>query len=79
MKSWNTAVTCERHARELQRGQGLTVDLDRAGRRVVEAAQQLGQRGLAGAVLTDDGHRCAGRDRQVEAVEHGTAAVGVGE
>ena len=38
--------------------------------RVVEAAQQLGERRLAGAVLPDDGQRRAGRDREVEPVEH---------
>ena len=43
---------------------------------VVQPAQQLGERRLAGAVLADDRHRRAGRDRQVEAVEHRTATVG---
>ena len=36
---------------------------------VVEAAEQLGERRLAGAVLADDGERPAGGDREVEAVE----------
>ena len=43
------------------------VDLDRAGGRVVEAAEQLGQRGLARAVLPDDRERRPGRDGEVEA------------
>ena len=43
------------------------VDLDGAGLGVVEAAEQLGQRGLARAVLADDGQRRPGRDGQVEA------------
>ena len=38
--------------------------------RVVHAAQQLRERRLARAVLTDDGERSTGGDRQVEAVEH---------
>ncbi len=42
------------------------VDLDRARVGVVEPAQQLGQRGLAGPVAPDDGQRRAGRDGQVE-------------
>ena len=49
---------------------------DRAAGRVVEAAQELGQRRLAGAVLADDGQRGAGRDREVETGEHrGTLGV----
>ena len=54
----------------VERAQIDAVDLDRAGLRVVEPAQQLGERGLAGAVLTHDRQRRAGGDRQVEAVEH---------
>ena len=47
---------------------------------VVEAAQQLGQGGLAGAVLADDGQRRPGRDGEVEAVQHRLAArVGEGD
>ena len=38
-----------------------------AAHRVVQPAQQLGQRGLAGPVLADDGQRGAGGDREVEA------------
>ena len=39
--------------------------------RVVEAAQQLGERRLARAVDADDRHRGARGDREVEALEHG--------
>src|SRR4051794_25325376 len=56
------------------------VDLDGAAGRVVEAAQEVGEGGLAGAVLPDDGEGGAGRDGQVEAGEDGWAgAVGEGE
>ena len=72
-------MTRERYSSTVDVAQVDAVDLDRAGLRVVEPAQQLGQRRLAGAVHTDDRHRGAGRDRQVEAVEHGPAARGVAE
>ena len=55
------------------------VGLDGTRRRVVEPAQQLGERGLAGAVLADDGQRRPGRDRQVEAAEHLALGARVGE
>ena len=50
------------------------VDLDRAGLRVVEPAQQLGERRLSCAVLSDDGERRAGGYGEVEAFENGRAA-----
>ena len=74
MKSWKTAVTRERHAGEIELAQVDAVDLDRAGLRVVEPAEQLGERRLAGAVLSDDRQRRPGGNREVEAVEHRTAA-----
>ena len=46
------------------------VDLDAALLRVVEPAEQLGERGLARAVHADDRHRRARGNREVEAVEH---------
>ena len=53
------------------------VDFDRAVLRVVQPAQQLGQRRLAGAVLPDDRQRRTGGNREVEAVEHrGAAGIG---
>ena len=55
---------------EVEPAQVDAVDLDRAAGRVVQPAQQLGQRRLAGAVLADDGQRPPGRDREVEPVEH---------
>jgi hypothetical protein len=55
------------------------VDLDAARLRVVEAAQQLGEGGLARAVLADDGQRRPGRNGEVEVHEHRLAAAGVGE
>ena len=66
MKSWNTAVTRARHDVEVELAQVDAVDLDRARLRVVEPAQQLGERRLAGAVLADDGERRAGGNREVE-------------
>ena len=66
MKSWNTAVTRARHDVEVELAQVDAVDLDRARLRVVEPAQQLGERRLAGAVLADDRQRRAGGDREVE-------------
>ena len=74
MKSWNTAATRARQASSRKLAQVDAVDLDRARLRVVQPAQQLGERRLAGAVLSDDGERRAGGNREIEAVEHGRAA-----
>ena len=71
MKSWNTAVTRARHDATSMLAHVDAVDLDRARLRVVEAAQQLGERRLAGAVLPDDRDRRPGRDGQIEVLEHG--------
>ena len=58
----------------------MPVDLDRAGLGVVVPAQQLGQRGLAGPVATDNRERRPGGHRQVEVFEDGRPArVGEGE
>src|SRR5579871_4530443 len=43
-----------------------SVNLDSACLRIVEPAQQLGQRRLACAVLPDDRQRAARRDREIE-------------
>ena len=43
-----------------------------------QAREQLGERGLAGAVLTDDAHELAGIEGQVEVVDGG-AAIGIGK
>jgi hypothetical protein len=48
-------------------------------RRVVEPAQQLGERGLARAVLAHDRERRARRDHEVEPVEDRALAAGIGE
>ena len=79
VKSWNTAATRAAPLVHVEVAQVGAVDLDGARRRVVEPAQQLGERGLAGAVLADDGQRRAGRDRQVEAAEHLALGAWVGE
>src|SRR6185436_13429312 len=42
---------------EVEIAQVDSIDLDRSGLRIVEPAQQLGERGLARAVLADDGER----------------------
>jgi len=55
------------------------VDLDGARLRVVEPAQQLGEGGLACAVLPDDGEGRAGRDGQVEVAQDGLAGRGIAE
>ena len=60
-------------------GQVDAVDRDAALRRLVEAAQQVHQRGLAGAVLPDDGQRLPGPDQEVEIGEDGPVGGGVGE
>ena len=43
-----------------------------------QAREQLGERGLAGAVLANDAHELAGVEGQVEVVDGGTA-VGIGK
>ena len=78
-KSWNTAVTRVRQASTSRSRRSIAVDLDRSGVRVVQPAQQLGQGGLAGAVLADDRQRRAGRHGQVEAVEDRSAGVRIPE
>ena len=50
----------------------------RAGRRTQKAVQELGKRGLAGAVLADDSHDLSGIDPHVKVV-HGRRAAGIGE
>ena len=45
------------------------VDADRAGFRIVEAQQQIEDRGLARARRADNGHRLARRDAEVETIE----------
>ena len=73
-KSWNTAVRRDRHEARSSSRTSTAVDLDRAALRVVQPAEQLRDRRLAGAVLTDDGQRRTGRNRQVESIEHRRAA-----
>ena len=51
-----------------------SVDLNGALLRVVQAAEQLGDRRLAGAVLTDDGEGPSGRNRKLEAIEYRRSA-----
>ena len=55
---------------EIERAQVDAVDLDRARLRIVEAAEQLRERRLAGAVLADDRERRSGRNGEIESVEH---------
>ena len=69
MKSWKTAVTRARHESSRDVAKIDAVDLDRARLRVVQPAQQLGERRLAGAVLPDDGERRAGGNGEIEVVE----------
>ena len=74
MKSWNTAVTPRSPGGEIELAQIDAVDLDRARLRVVQPAQQLGERRLARAVLADDGERRSGGNREIEVIEHRRAA-----
>ena len=59
-------MTRDRHDVKVELAQVDAVDLDRARLRIVQPAEQLCERGLAGAVLTNDGERRPGRDREVE-------------
>src|SRR5437870_5353705 len=47
--------------------------------RCVETGEQLGERGLAGSVLADEGNHFAGLDVEVETVEGGYLRAGVAE
>ena len=65
------------HARQRivgQTGERFAVDPDLAGRRTVEAANEVEQRGLPGARRPDDRHHLASRDRQRDVVEGGDVA-----
>ena len=59
---------------EIELAQIDAIDLDGAFLRVVQPAQQLRQRGFARAILADDGERRAGRNGEVEAIQHRVAA-----
>ena len=65
--------------RARHRGDVDAVDRDAARRRAVHAGEQLDQRRLAGAVLADDGHDGAGRQRDVDVVEGQAVGAGVAE
>ena len=56
--------------REIELAKVDAVDLDRARLRIVQPAQQLCERGLARAVLSDDGERRAGGDREIEMLQN---------
>ena len=58
------------------RGDVLAVDQDAAALRVVEMQQQVHQRRLAGAGRADQPDALAGRDAQVDAVQHAAAIAG---
>ena len=55
------------------------VDLDGAALWIVQAAQQLRQSRLTGAVLADDGQRGTGGNCQIEAIEDQCVGPGIGE
>ena len=59
-------------------GQVGAVDGDPAAGRLVHPGQQLDQRGLAGAVVADDGHHRAGRQPQVDVGQDLDVGAGVG-
>ena len=52
------------------------VDFDGSRLRIVQAAQELGEGRLARAVLSDDGERGAGRNREIEVLQHGRSGPG---
>ncbi len=66
-------------ARRGDAGQVGAVGPDHARRGLVEAAEQLHERALAGAVLADDGHGRAGRQAQVDARQHDSVGARVAE
>ena len=55
------------------------VEQDPAAGRAIQAGQQLDQRGLAGAVLADQGQALAGLDVQIDVRQRGRGGVGVDE
>src|SRR5262249_33257613 len=79
----NEVLEHRRHARpphrDVERAEIDAVDLDRARLGVVEPAEELSERGLTRAVLADDGQRAAGRDLQVQSLEHGLNTGGIAE
>src|SRR5450759_4522749 len=48
----------------------LTVDEHAAGARVVEARDEVGERGLAAAGMADEGERATGRDVEADSLDH---------
>ena len=62
------------HARQLD-----PVHQDAAARRLIQPAQELHERGLAGAVLAHDGHHRAGLEVQADVLEHQALRAGIGE
>ena len=78
-KSWKAPDSRSRHSAAGMPARSRAVDGDPPRRRVVEAAQQLDERRLAGAVLADEGDDRARRQREVDVVEHDAVAAGVGE
>src|ERR1017187_10461576 len=64
---------------QLPRGDGTDIgaaNQHRAGLRVIEAQQQIGEGGLAGAGAADQGHQLAGLDGQIDIVKRRLFAVG---
>ena len=61
---------------ELELAQVVAVDADRAVVRVVEAPHELRRGRLAAARLADEREAAAGRDVEVDPVQHRLAAVG---
>jgi len=78
MKSWNTAAT-RAPRRKIELAQVDAVDLDRARLRIVQAAEQVGDRRLPRAVLPDDQRLAVGGAlphlprKRASSVEHALA------
>ena len=60
-----------------QVGDGLAVDADLAGAGTIEPADQIEERGFAGAGGPDDGDHLAARDLEIDRFERGHLALAV--
>ena len=78
--SWGTSRTARRRASGATSRRSTPAEADLPGRRVGQAAQQLGERGLARPGLAHDRHRPPGRQADLDVAQHRHAvAVGEGE
>ncbi len=64
--------------RQIERPDRATIDQQITILKLVEARDQLAERGLASAGVSDDGQCLSARNRQIEVIEH-LRAIGIGE